>query len=59
MNSLESQSDEKFLENTRMSPNSFKSIFDIVDYFVGPDPSFSTVPYGRKYTVHAALNNLG
>ena len=56
--SLESQSEEKFFEETRVSHTSFGKIVDIVERFVGPDPSFDTLPHGAKYAVHTALHYL-
>ena len=49
---------EIFFEHTRVSPTTFGKICDIVDSFVGPEPSFAVLPYGVKYAVHAALHYL-
>ena len=57
--SLDSRSDDKFFEETRVTRASFNKIVNIVEEFVGPEPSFATLPYGAKYAVHAALHYLG
>ena len=54
--SLESRSDDQFFKETRVSPNSFSLIQELVENYVGPNPPFSLVPYGIKSAVHASLH---